>query len=102
MVLYVVELQNLSTNQSRQFNISLNGKVKDSATNLVYLHELSPTYFSYYWQPNKSNQDIVFSLVQLSDSTLPPILNGMEVYWEMLMENDLLTSRDDGKKSFLL
>jgi Malectin-like domain len=99
---YTVELQKLSINQSRQFNMSLNS--------IIFSYDIvTPRYLEarYWWEYLSSmlifqNQYNVISLVQLSNSTLPPILNGLEVYWEMSMDTSLLTSADDGKKSFLL
>jgi Malectin-like domain len=97
---YTVELQKLSTNQSRQFNISLN-------SDLIYTWPydfVTPGYLeARYWSAVAYSSSIirslynVFSLLQLSNSTLPPILNGIEFYWAISMETDQLTSADDGK-----
>jgi Malectin-like domain len=100
---FSVELQKLSINQSRQFNMSVN-------FDLMFPYDvIMPGYLEarYWWgaffsSSISQSQYNVFSLLQLSNSTLPPILNGIEVYWLMSMKNNLLTSADDGKKSFLL
>jgi Malectin-like domain len=95
-VLYLVELQNLSGNQSRQYNIYINDLLLRAVTPLNLTENTI-----YSTRPFQYNHSVI-ELVQLSNSTLPPILNGMEVYWPMIMELDSLTSANDGKKSFLL
>ncbi|KAJ4771501.1 Leucine-rich repeat protein kinase family protein [Rhynchospora pubera] len=90
-VLHITELQELSGNQSRQFDVYLNDWRWFSAARPTpyckawYLYDLGPQRYS----------QIVFTLVQLSNSTLPPILNGMEVYWPITMEVNQLTSASD-------
>jgi Malectin-like domain len=96
-VLYMVELQNLSGNQSRQYDIYINDYLLLRAETPAHLTE----DYKYARQPFLYNHSVL-KLVQLKNSTLPPILNGMEVYWTMIMEVDSLTSPDDGKTSFLL
>jgi Malectin-like domain len=95
-VLHFVELQSLSMNQSRQFDIYVNEWVWSSAAKPTYLK----AKYVYDITPDQFNHT-VFTLVQLSDSILLPILNGMEVYWPMNMEVGQLTSTNDGKKSCL-
>lgn len=96
-VLHMVELQNLSFDQSRQYDIYINDQRwynggEPSYLEVGYVYDQKPLLYSHY----------VFDLVQLSNSTLPPILNGMEVYWPMSMEVDQMTSANDRKKSSLL
>jgi Malectin-like domain len=98
VVLYLAELQNLSLNQSRVFNISRDGNVEISFVKPEYL----VSSYTYDWYTPSKSSPIMYSLIQVSNSTLPPILNAMEVYWEMHMELNQLTNADDGKKSFLL
>jgi hypothetical protein len=97
-VLHMVELQKLSINQSRQYDIYINDRVWYRSANP---QELQADYI-YDTRP-KLDSHIVLTLAQeLGNSTLPPILNAMEVYWSMSMEVNQLTSDNDGKKSFLL
>jgi Malectin-like domain len=95
VIFYFAELQDLSTNQSRQFNICRDGQVEKSFVKPAYLQSSYNSYYSSY-------PDAELSLVQLSNSTLPPILNAMEAFWEMSMEIKQLTRADDGKNSVLL
>ncbi|KAJ3684848.1 hypothetical protein LUZ61_014012 [Rhynchospora tenuis] len=97
VVLHMTELQELSGNQSRQYDVYLNDVTWFSAykppyCKASYIFSNKPQYYSHF----------LFKLVQLRNSTLPPILNGMEVYWPMTMEVNQLTSAGDGKTSEVL
>jgi senescence-induced receptor-like serine/threonine-protein kinase len=93
VVLYFAELQKLSPNQSRQFNIYLNDEIWDSdmpkylKANCSHRYWTDGTY-SYY------------TLAKTPTSTLPPILNAMEVYWEISMGDDHVTFSGVGKETF--
>ncbi|KAJ3678994.1 hypothetical protein LUZ61_021158 [Rhynchospora tenuis] len=92
-VLHMTELQELSGNQSRQYDIYLN--------DFKWFPALKPPYCKAYYLANSGFQlqyfsHNVFTLVQLSNSTLPPILNAIEVYWSMTIEANQLTSTTDG------
>lgn len=95
VVFYFLDFRNLSANQSRQFNISIDDDLWYSDVQLTYLQAT-------YRVVDPSQPYSHVSLYTLSEynSTLPPILNAIELYWRMEMEQ--LTSADDGKKSFLL
>ncbi|KAJ3678993.1 hypothetical protein LUZ61_021157 [Rhynchospora tenuis] len=90
VVLHMTELQELSENQSRQFDIYLNDGIWASSLMLPY-------GMAYYRYDNVAEHysNIKFTLVKMSNSSLPPILNGMEVYWAVTMEVNQLTSAGD-------
>ncbi|KAJ3678990.1 hypothetical protein LUZ61_021154 [Rhynchospora tenuis] len=90
MVLHLTELQKLSGNQSRQFDMYLNDwnwySIEEPPyCKASYIYNSEPDIYSHY----------VYTFVQLSNSTLPPILNAMEVYWPMTMQVNQLTSASD-------
>lgn len=73
--MHFAEVQILQANQSRQFNISLNGEHWYGPFSPNYL--LTTTVFS----PTALNGgNYSFSLYKTGNSTLPPIINAMEVY----------------------
>ncbi|XP_062074344.1 probable LRR receptor-like serine/threonine-protein kinase At1g51810 [Humulus lupulus] len=74
--LYFTELESLEANQSRSFNVTINGEVWYEAVNPLYLNTTA-----IYSSAGKSGfQNCIFSFVKLQNSTLPPILNGLEAY----------------------
>ncbi|KAJ3684845.1 hypothetical protein LUZ61_014009 [Rhynchospora tenuis] len=91
-VLHMTELQELSGNQSRQFDIFLNDWIWVSSLTL-------PHGMAYYRSDVVAQlySNIKFTLVKMTNSSLPPILNGMEVYWPITMEVNQLTSAGDVK-----
>ncbi|XP_068303430.1 LRR receptor-like serine/threonine-protein kinase IOS1 [Pyrus communis] len=73
--IHFAELQLLKANQSRSFNITLNGDHWFGPFVPAYLSTI--TVFS----PSAlTGGNYSFSLVQTENSTLPPILNAMEIY----------------------
>ncbi|XP_062087596.1 LRR receptor-like serine/threonine-protein kinase IOS1 [Humulus lupulus] len=74
--MYFTETQSLKANQSRSFNITINGEVWSEAVTPLYLN--TTTIFSTVGQSGSPEYN--FSLVKLQNSTLPPILNAFEVY----------------------
>ncbi|XP_060672566.1 LRR receptor-like serine/threonine-protein kinase IOS1 [Ziziphus jujuba] len=73
--MHFAELHKMKANESRAFNINCNGK-------LLY-GPLSPDYLyttTIFTPTSLTAENFTFSLVQLDNSTLPPILNGLEVY----------------------
>ncbi|XP_027926507.1 LRR receptor-like serine/threonine-protein kinase IOS1 [Vigna unguiculata] len=73
--LYFMEIQELATNQTREFNIVANGKLwysNCSPKNLLVTTLLSKSA--------SSGKEIIFSLEKTNDSTLPPIINALEIY----------------------
>ncbi|XP_074561940.1 putative LRR receptor-like serine/threonine-protein kinase At1g51810, partial [Curcuma longa] len=80
-ILHISEILDLSgTNQSRQFNICVNGLQWVGDT-------MSPVYLNsaavYSLVPLPSSPTYNISLEALSNSTLPPILNAFELYMTM-------------------
>ncbi|ONI15672.1 hypothetical protein PRUPE_3G054500 [Prunus persica] len=73
--LHFAELQQLKANQSRTFNITLNGDYWFGPFVPEYLSTI--TVFS---PSSLTGGNYSFSLVQTENSTLPPILNAMEIY----------------------
>jgi len=81
--MYFAEIQKLQANQIRQFNIFVNGKLlnSDPAVNPVYLQNL-------YYLSVISETKLELWLNKTSRSTLPPLLNAVEIY----MAKDFLQS----------
>ncbi|KAK9231891.1 hypothetical protein WN943_022132 [Citrus x changshan-huyou] len=73
---YFAELTKLQPNESREFNISFNGKHIYGPLSPEYLYSLA--IFSVL--PTMSGGDNRFSIYKIKDSTLPPILNAIEIY----------------------
>lgn len=74
--MHFAEVVKLKANQSRSFNISVNGK---------FLYgPVVPAYFSvstvYSTSAISGGDQILFSLTQTESSTLPPIVNALEVF----------------------
>jgi len=71
--MHFTELQVLTTNQTRQFNMS----------GALFLQNYSPPYmrvFTIYSVSALSGKEIKFSLERTENSTLPPIMNAIEIY----------------------
>ncbi|CAL4902165.1 unnamed protein product [Urochloa decumbens] len=82
-IMYFSELDNLSSNQVRQFYISLNGKPwYSSAFRPEYL--LSNAIFDN--EPNRYSQYSI-TISATANSTLPPIINALEVFSVMNTTN---------------
>ncbi|KAF3450657.1 hypothetical protein FNV43_RR06746 [Rhamnella rubrinervis] len=87
--MHFAELQQLRTNESRAFNITFNGKMWYPSMVPQYLR--SDTVYS---TTALTGSSLSFSLVPLHNSTLPPILNAIEIY--TLLEFSLTeTDQDD-------
>ncbi|XVE51996.1 hypothetical protein DITRI_Ditri02bG0084800 [Diplodiscus trichospermus] len=82
--MHFVEFEKLQANQSREFDIYLNGELWFGPFSPIYLHE--SVIYSVTSLKAGTNQ---FSFNKTQNSTLPPILNAIEVY----SENDLLQSQ---------
>lgn len=94
MYMHFAELQQLQSNQSRAFEITLNGK-------LWYEEPFSPSYLesgSVFSTSASTASNFSFSLVQVKNSTLPPILNAIEVY-RVIEFPQPETEQDDGMLS---
>ncbi|RDX71291.1 LRR receptor-like serine/threonine-protein kinase IOS1, partial [Mucuna pruriens] len=73
--LHFTEIQVLPTNQTRQFNIIRNGETK--------FPNLSPRYLgvnTIYTESAINGKEIKYSLEMTKNSTLPPIINAIEIY----------------------
>ncbi|KAG6665189.1 hypothetical protein CIPAW_02G144000 [Carya illinoinensis] len=75
--MHFAEVVKLEPNQSRSFNITLNGKYWYGPHVPDYL-STSTLYTS--WRPMTGNNTYKFSLFKEENSTLPPILNAVEIY----------------------
>ncbi|CAN6706361.1 unnamed protein product [Malus baccata var. baccata] len=73
--IHFAELQLLEADQSRSFNITLNGDYLYGPVVPAYL-----STFTVFSNSSLTGGNYSFSLVQTEDSTLPPILNAIEVY----------------------
>lgn len=88
--LYFAELEELPANQTREFDIYLNGKIWYGPVTPNYLE----TAVVYSVTPVGQGRNI-FQAIRTRNSTLPPILNAVEVY--ILKElQQLQTTQTDG------
>ncbi|XP_059630738.1 probable LRR receptor-like serine/threonine-protein kinase At1g05700 isoform X2 [Cornus florida] len=87
--LYFAEVQVLQKNQTREFNIYLNGQQ-------WYKEPVSPNYLSsttVYSTSPSSYASYELSIIKTNNSTLPPIINAMELY----VVKQFLQSQTDDK-----
>ncbi|XP_028794817.1 putative leucine-rich repeat receptor-like protein kinase At2g19210 [Neltuma alba] len=77
---HFAEIKELRKNEHREFSIILNGKLLDESEDLVVLNYLDPTTI-HNPQPI-TGPKLWLSLNKKENSTLPPILNAMEIYFE--------------------
>lgn len=73
--LHFMEIQELATNETREFNILENGKLRFS--------KFSPRNLlvnTFYSSSPSSGKEIIYSLEKTENSTLPPIINALEIY----------------------
>lgn len=74
--MYFAELKKLKANESREFDVFLNGKRwHNESLSPVYLAELA-----FYSTVPLTGETFEVSFVRTANSTLPPILNALEVY----------------------
>eukprot|EP00257_Ricinus_communis_P014970 XP_015572778.2 probable LRR receptor-like serine/threonine-protein kinase At1g05700 isoform X1 [Ricinus communis] len=73
--MHFAEVESIQRNQYRGFNIALNGKLFNEGVVLKYLQSMTISTM----QPMRGAK-ISISLNKLPNSTLPPILNAMEIY----------------------
>lgn len=90
--LYFAELEELQPNQSRTFKIYCNG-------NPFYSEDVSPAYLSenvvYSQEPLPISARYEFNLIMSKGSTLPPILNALEIFKVMNFDKPT-TDQGDG------
>lgn len=92
--MHFAEIQNLKANEIREFDITYNGgQVWQS---YFRPHNLSITTISSPTSLSSSDGFFNFTFTMTTNSTLPPLINALEVY--ILVENSLLeTYQDEGK-----
>ncbi|XP_029128694.1 probable LRR receptor-like serine/threonine-protein kinase At1g05700 [Cajanus cajan] len=73
--LHFMEIQLLATNQTREFNIMQNGNSR--YPNFSPRYQLVTTLYS---SSGTSGKEIIYSLEKTKNSTLPPIINAIEIY----------------------
>ncbi|KAL2332318.1 hypothetical protein Fmac_019899 [Flemingia macrophylla] len=73
--LHFTEIQVLAANQTREFNIMLNGESWYEKQSPQYLH-----VNTIYSQSAFSGKEVKFSLEMTKNSTLPPIISAIEIY----------------------
>ncbi|KAI9159837.1 hypothetical protein LWI28_002379 [Acer negundo] len=74
--MHFAELENLQENQSRKFNIEINGNLWEESVVPKYLESTT----KHTSQPVTGSNELRFRLYRTSNSMLPPILNAMEIY----------------------
>lgn len=72
--LHFAEVEELQANQSREFNISINGEILLEFFTPVYLFTSSASFGEPF------TGEMRLSLNRTEKSTLPPILNALEIY----------------------
>ena len=93
--MHFAELEKLPQNQHREFNIELNGNLWERSVVPKYLDSTTiPTP-----QPVTGSNDLRFRLYRTLKSTLPPILNAMEIY---IVKDFFQNSTDQEEGMFLL
>lgn len=95
--MHFAEIQNLKANESREFNISYNGG------KLWYTqfrpNKLSTTTMYSQVPLTSSNGVYNFTFEMTGNSTLPPLLNALEIYTGLDILQ-LQTDKDEGKPFF--
>ncbi|RWW68487.1 hypothetical protein BHE74_00023987, partial [Ensete ventricosum] len=89
-VLHFAELQNLTGNATRMFNITRNGELRYDRYTPPYLS----ADFIYSNVPFEGSSRYEYVLNSTSDSTLPPIINAFEVYSLMQLTQAATDSGD--------
>ncbi|PON51011.1 Mitogen-activated protein kinase kinase kinase [Trema orientale] len=79
MYMHFAELQELKTNQSRAFNITFNGKLWYNSP-VVPMSSQVTTISSLSSSISTDNGKYNYSLIKLENSTLPPLINALEIY----------------------
>jgi hypothetical protein len=91
-IMYFAELDNLSSNEARQIFISLNGK-------RWYSSAFSPEYLftnaMFDEEPYRGYSQYEISISAAANSTLPPIVNAVEVY-SVINTTNVGTDAQDG------
>lgn len=88
--MHFAELQHLKPNQSRVFDIALYGKSWYDAVSPLYLQS-----GTVYTRTSTEQKNSTYSLIKLENSTLPPLLNAIEVYTSIDF-TEPETEQDDG------
>lgn len=94
IVLHLAEIQLLRSNESRIFDIFLNEK--------LWHGNFSPRYLQtdHIFTMEPINQRSMIRISKAANSTLPPILNAIEVY-QVKSFSELTTDNGDGRSSFI-
>jgi len=93
--MHFTEIQVLTTNQTRQFNIMSSGE--------LWFPNCSPQYMkvnTLYSKSGTSGKEIKFSLERTENSTLPPIISALEIYKVIDLQKPE-TLQEDGIFHFL-
>ena len=73
--MHFAEVVKLRANESRSFNITINGELWYGSLSPIYL--LTDTVYS---TKSLTGRKYVFSIFKTGNSTLPPIINAIEIY----------------------
>lgn len=91
--MHFAEIEELKENEHREFNITLNGKLLDESVDYVALNYLDPITIL---NPQPiTGPKLLFSLNKKDNSSLPPILNALEIYFEKDSYQET-TDQEDG------
>lgn len=90
LYMHFAELQQLKANESRIFNINVNGKHMYGPVIPSYLSSMT----TYSTTPITGSLNYTFTLDKFENSTLPPIVNAIEIY-NLVGVSQLETDQDD-------
>ncbi|XP_020967359.1 probable LRR receptor-like serine/threonine-protein kinase At1g51860 [Arachis ipaensis] len=89
--LHFTELQQLGANQTRSFNVTINGLPYWENVGLTYASELT----RYTRGPSYEGKRHHISLFRTESSSLPPIINALEIYLVKDFSSQLETQKDE-------
>jgi hypothetical protein len=91
-MLHFAELQRLDSNATRQFDVTVNG--------ITWYHAYTPLYLTsdtlYSNRLHQGSNSYNISLKATANSTLPPIVNAVEIY-SVISTANVATDVQDGK-----
>lgn len=90
--MHFAEIQSLQANETREFSVLVNG---DPMHERYSPKPLSTETLSYFTPQQCDKGNCIVELLRTSKSTLPPLINAIEIY--MVIDFPLLeTNQDDG------
>ncbi|QHN76029.1 uncharacterized protein DS421_19g640400 [Arachis hypogaea] len=91
--LHLTELQQLGADQTRSFNINMDGKTWNTAESLKY----GKVYTKHVRGLSSGCKKCHISLIRTESSTLPPIISALEIYLAKNFSSQSETDKDDAE-----